>query len=794
MSRTTISGISLRVWALSVAGASLALGAMDPAYAQETAPEEAPPAPEAPAPDAEERDEADDADPSDEAAEEQAAEEQAAEEQAVAEAAADDAAEDEDDGLITFGVRAETTRLSATPFDTAIGLTTVDRRQIDRHPVAAPGDLLSNQPGIWLNGEGVTNVTPIVRGVTGNQTLLLVDGVRINNGAIFGGPNSFGQLIDPADLDRVEVVRGPGSVLWGTDALGGIIHYIDRAPPDFLTTDGTRFGGRAAFTFGSYDNLVRYRGEGTVTSRDVRARVGGTFTDVGDLQTPNAVLTPSSFRSRSIEGTVDFRLNDQQVLGVDVEHHAMFDSQSYDISLNRPTISDLERLLVRVRHEVRRPVGFIDRLSSNAYVHVLGSTSRRIDDLSSSQSRGYTISAESVATSQVGSNFRVDYGLHVHHDILTSTNATAAGVLSRSYPDATFTNGALFGLADWIPIANLLRFQAGLRADVTHLATSPDMQSVPSGLTVDQLRLSQTNLAPTGSISAIVTVLPWLNLVATGGRGFRAPNVNDQVSSGAFRNGYNVPSLGIGPESSWNVEGGVRLHDRNVGEASITAFYTVFDNLIQQVRRNPDNAANDCVDVNYNMMCDANEYVYVRQNVGSAYATGVEASGSLRLPEGFTPYFSGTFMTGRTTPASGQGIALDRIIPANATIGLRFERETFYVDVFTQLVAPMAASELSCDRLGSDSGYRVDTRDAASPLLGSLTRTTVDGVTTCGGEFPGYATVGARAGIELFDILDLRLSASNLTNQLYRAANARIDGPGVGVFFTIGLHEPDAGQ
>ena len=79
----------------------------------------------------------------------------------------------------------------------------------------------------------------IVRGLIGNRILILVDGIRINNAIYRLGPNQYLNTIDIHRVERIEVLRGPGSVLYGSDALGGLINIITRKP---MAADGVSAG------------------------------------------------------------------------------------------------------------------------------------------------------------------------------------------------------------------------------------------------------------------------------------------------------------------------------------------------------------------------------------------------------------------------------------------------------------------------------------------------------------------------------------------------------------------------
>ncbi|MBD0259314.1 MAG: TonB-dependent receptor, partial [Cytophagales bacterium] len=94
------------------------------------------------------------------------------------------------------------------------------RQRVPRSvPEALPG-----ATGVFLQKTNHGGGSPFVRGLTGQQTLLLVDGIRVNNATFRSGPNQYLNTFDPQSLGRIEVLRGAGSVQYGSDALGGVVH------------------------------------------------------------------------------------------------------------------------------------------------------------------------------------------------------------------------------------------------------------------------------------------------------------------------------------------------------------------------------------------------------------------------------------------------------------------------------------------------------------------------------------------------------------------------------------------
>ena len=145
----------------------------------------------------------------------------------------------------------------------------IDRDAIERSGAADPGDILRFHAGLELGRNGGPGQTTAVfmRGADSNHTLVLVDGVRINPGTI--GLAAL-QSIDTANIERIEVVKGPRSALYGTDAIGGVINVITRR--------GTDSGWAAEVGYGDYDTTSASL-SGGFTSGKTEFDFGAAWTD-----------------------------------------------------------------------------------------------------------------------------------------------------------------------------------------------------------------------------------------------------------------------------------------------------------------------------------------------------------------------------------------------------------------------------------------------------------------------------------------------------------------------------------
>ena len=129
-------------------------------------------------------------------------------------------------------------RAPESSFKSDRSISTVDSKKLtEQNPRTTP-EALWDAPGVFVQHTNMGGGSPILRGMVGPQVLILVDGVRFSNAVYRTGPVQYLNLIDPLSIDRIEVLRGPGSVLYGSDAMGGVIQVFTQEAGDFRKSEG----------------------------------------------------------------------------------------------------------------------------------------------------------------------------------------------------------------------------------------------------------------------------------------------------------------------------------------------------------------------------------------------------------------------------------------------------------------------------------------------------------------------------------------------------------------------------
>ncbi|HEX9892544.1 MAG TPA: TonB-dependent receptor, partial [Gemmatimonadales bacterium] len=450
-------------------------------------------------------------------------------------------------------------------------------------------DLFRNLPGVDVTGVGPSQSRLVIRGQRGQRILLAENGIRLNNSR---RQQDFGELPSLTDINgvsRVEVVRGPASVLYGTDAIGGVVNQITLAAPGQGTPDGVR--GSLMFTYGSAaeQQLVH----GLLTGR--AGRLGFAFTagyrDAGAYDAPAGTfgnltlnrptrVNDTGVIDRNFSGDLGYDVARGQTISLRVSHYA-----ARDAGFGYVTPSDLGdaegatvQLLYPEQDVTRATLGYhatglswalADRLSLTGYTTQndrvftqfiavpfgepfppgsgIDINTKNVTDIG-------TYGARIEASKIVAGKHSITYGVDWFTDRADNadTNVTVMRMFgppttrisnAPTLPNASLWSGGAFAQAD---LALLERFSLGLglRGQTIHSETR-----TTEGLPADRAGISATDGTVVGSVSGRYQLTNAINLVGTVGRAFRAPNLVERYFEGAVPegNGFQLANPDLAP-------------------------------------------------------------------------------------------------------------------------------------------------------------------------------------------------------------------------------------------------------
>lgn len=673
------------------------------------------------------------------------------------------------------------------------------REEIENRLPTQPIEAIQDEPGVFVQQTGAGGGTPIVRGLIGNRVLYLVDGIRINNGRLFGGPNPFFNQIDIGSVEEIEVLRGPGSVQYGSDAIGGIFHFKTKTLN--LFPEKLEYGGKVSGQYRTVDQSRLGHLELYAAQKRVNLFIGGTLARTSDSQGGNSqgTIDFTSYKSRGLFGKAQFKVADGHVLTLAFLQNIRADVDRHDqSSRNQPSglprfSSPLEkRDLIYLRDEINDVSSVISRFEPYVYYQGVvreseftseSATQIRTDERAS---REKTVGFGALAATDFTDELRLVYGFDVRleefNDRTTrSTLTKATGAITTAeraprQPDGRYDVEDVYAFLDWRP-SESLRLTAGARYETAHINSTPEPLDVSAGFTENDLDLDERYQAITWSFGALFWLTDEFAFVGTVATGFRAPTYSDTLSRGPFTFGVNQPSPNVDPEETFSYDVGLR-YDSDWLYAFATFYQTfVRDQLVGQ-------PTGGFVDLDGNGMQDAGEAAFQRENTGTSRIYGIEAGGSLFVlsfeslfPENGSGLFSNVELFGSVAWTYGEdleGSQPQRFIPpTNGVIGVRVrsgEPKSYLgwnLEFFARIVRRQA---------------RVSANDLRDPARARTPAQTFpsNGNPPLRSDFsvPGYTTLHLRFNISLTKNARVFISADNLTNKKYRQAYSRQDAPG----------------
>ncbi len=203
----------------------------------------------------------------------------------------------------TTDITVTATRVAQLRDQTGLSLTSLDRSTIQKRQTISVADLLSTTSGVTVSRNGGPGQPTAlrIRGAEGDQTLVLIDGVRVNDPSATGGAFDFGNLLS-GNIERIEVLRGPNSVPWGSQALGGVINIVT-APP----REGFAANLNAEYGYMNAKKLVGNVGGGF---GPVRASLGGGYFDDDGISAFKLGTERDGYRQYAANGRVEIDLSD----------------------------------------------------------------------------------------------------------------------------------------------------------------------------------------------------------------------------------------------------------------------------------------------------------------------------------------------------------------------------------------------------------------------------------------------------------------------------------------------------
>ena len=645
----------------------------------------------------------------------------------------------------------------------------VDAQALRERPPRTVPEALWDAPGVFVQQTNYGGGSPIVRGLIGPQNLILVDGVRLNNSVYRTGPLQYLNLLDPQSIDRIEVLRGAGSVLYGSDAMGGVIQVIPVAARDCRGKVAADGGGRAFLRYSSADqgriaHLQVDGGRGPVAGL-----VGVTYKDFFDLSGGRGIgeQVYSGYEDYSAVANLAYRFAAGKLAEGKLTAHYLSsrisDAGRTDKLVDKHSLSiyDNEDHLAYARLHLGvdrlRTTGdltlsyqyFFERKDSFAVADDLATRESGTRDETFVDTAGTDLQ---LVTSLIPERMWLQYGGMWYRDWVDAGRTTwAAGgswqpTLASSYPSgSSFANygGFLLLEGDAVRVADqhTLRLGGGYRLHgmVGH---APSQNALPE---VDFDHRGHVFFASAQYLHGADQ-----SLALTLAQGFRAPNLNEAVMLGDTGKYFHIPNPDLAPERSDTAElaGRVRVGPMTAG---LAGYVSLLHDLIKREETSWEGESEI-----------GDKPVVWNVNGDAGILWGVEPRLDLDLGYGLTLATSLTYTWGKEKISAAPDQPLTRIPPLYGQLALRYARDQVGGKgrLFIEGYLRGATDQ---ERLSAE-----DEADARIPAGGT----------------PGWLTYNARVGY-LTGQVAVSLVVENLTNEAYKYHGSGIYAPGTNAMLSL---------
>ncbi len=629
-------------------------------------------------------------------------------------------------------------------------------------------EALKEVPGIMIQKTSHGQGSPFIRGFTGFRTLFLMDGIRLNNSVFREGPNQYWNTVDYLAINKLEVVKGPSSTLYGSDAIGGTVNAISKSRDKY--DEPWEINPRAYYRFGSSGTTSTARIEASGNYGDTIGAVGGFYykyfgdmeagsdTDLmprtgyyelgGDihynfflseraelefayyiLEQNNVWRTHKTIYSKSFHGTI-----------IGDEKRRRYD-QSHQLAYTSLNLSDLTGFFQKAKFTASWQLQKEeeDRLRAN--------NRRDIQDFEVN-----TLGLQAQATSETSLGI-FTYGIEYYRDFVDSSridynsNGTIRTIHIQG-PVGDDANYDLLGvyIQNEFTLWDIVTFTLGGR--YTHAWLNANQVEDP--VTGNGFELSDNWGAFTGNFRFSIQAMENLRIFGGISQGFRSPNLSDMTRFDSARSQeIETPVTGLNPENFLQYEIGAKINYKDAYLQGSYYYTQIFNMIIRYPTGRIINGLNEVT----------------KNDDGEGFIHGVEMEAGYYITSEWLVYGSFSWLEGiisnyPTSSKTKKDSPIDKMQPAMGWLGIKWTHpsQKYWAEGVVNLVRHQ---------------YRLSPGDKAD------TQRIPPGGT------PGYATVSIRGGVKINDNVTISASIENIGDKDYRVHGSGQNESGINAIFAI---------
>ncbi len=629
----------------------------------------------------------------------------------------------------TGHVEVTATRSTKDLMEVPMSVSVITSEEIEKSTALTVANLLSKLPGVSMRQANNVNAdTVTIRGESVLRTLYLIDGQKFADIMSLDGTDI---VIDLSTIERIEVIKGPASLLYGSDAMGGVVNFITKKGAG-KPIQGSIRSSYSSATNGITTSLNVY---GSVKDFDYRANISAN--KYNDYESFHEKLDNTNGEDYAGDLYLRYNLTDNlSVGGGYLKVKTNYKYQNHLLTSSSVTShTNIESSTTKYNTfiEAKQITDFFSRFYLNGYYQEFvktvdpqytdGSGSSGTNYTSPTKSTGLTLQTDFIVTDDIF----IIAGYDFVHESVKIDRYASSGVLSGERYAEDNNHAAFILVEHTLPADFTLSYGARYTLVNSKLNKMTAYSTSTGALSTSRTPTEDTQSAPVFNIGLVWMGIDDLALRASWGQGFRVANLYEKYAEAysSMSGGTLMGDPDLNPETSNNFEIGARYYNGDLS-VDLALFYTIANDYITS---NSSDAATD-----------PDSYYYYK-NYNEMKKWGVELEVSYELPFGITPYFTGAFVRRQLDDG-----VYNSGIPAFTGLGGARYKKNFVEEKFTLNADFYAQGQTQVDKNTTQFQYTY------LPSFATLNL-------SIGGDFGEKRDIFAQ--LELLNILDKRYNLGN---------------------------------
>lgn len=679
----------------------------------------------------------------------------------------------------------------------------MELRDISFQNPQTSADLLGNSGYAYIQKSQMAGGSPMLRGFSTNRVMLVIDGVRINN-AIFRTGNVQNVIsLDANSMQEAEILFGPGAVMYGSDAIGGVMdfHTLD---PKFADSSSLLFTGSAFARYSTANKEKTAHLDFTIGLKKWSFVTGFSYADYEDLKagskgndyflrptyqetingTDTQFVNPdpqlqvhSGYSQMNFLQKIIFKPNKKWEINYAIHYSAASDAPRYDrltLDANNDTVLDNAQWYYGPQKWMMNRLGIKHSEKTKLYDQVRvvmaaqsyeESRHDRKTGSSSIRHQTETVNAFSVNVDfdkKASEKFSLFYGTEAIMNLVGSVSARENSITGEVTPNITrYPDGSTW---ESYSVYSAIKYKmsprwvmnAGCRYSYFRIVADFDTTLFP----LPFVHAENKNGSLNGSLGFVFNPDEKWQIYINTSTGFRAPNIDDIGKVFESEPGsVVVPNPNLQPEYAYNGELGTSKVFGDFMKAEMSMYYTYLDNAL--ARRDFTYNGQDSILYDGQM-----SRVQAIQNISNAYVYGIQAAVKIYFGKGFGINSVINYQKGEEqSPDSAKYYPLTHAAPLFGSTHLTWTYKKVKAEFYSRYNAGMDFEDLSLADRNDDAPFAKD--ENGLPFV------------------PAWYTLNIKAAWYINKNLSLNAAVENITDQLYRPFASGISAPGRNYSLTL---------